>query len=162
MKNSIVSEIGTSSSSSDEKPAGDFTKSFTDTGFKHSVSGTGMNTVNTFSVGLNLDVLTGIDALKEVEATITSKRRVKDADNNVNLDVLDSVNASLRVKFIAEINVSFTANVKDAEFDATRALNKWNSKANSAFNAVTLVTIPSSYYNNPNNPYITTESYVTD
>ena len=123
-------------------------------------------------LGLNLNELTGIDALREVEATIVSKEipvgydkdgnPLKDKDGNViTMDILGKLIASLRVHFIADINVSFTASVDDAELDATKALSKWNSNGQERLTALSgLVngktiseTQNSSYFNNAKNPY---------
>ena len=160
IKSNLVSQLGgTSLTSSEEKEAGDFTKSFTSTGFNHSKSGTGMDTVNRFNIGLNLDVLTGISALKEVEVTLTSKRMSKQGVEG-GIDVLNKVSATLRVHFAVDINVALTASVVDAMFDADSALAAWNSNANSAFNAVANANIGSGHYNAPNNPYTTTYEIV--
>ena len=160
LNSSAMSTImGSSSSSlSDEKPAGDFTKTFTSTGFNCSTTGTGLSTVHTIKLGLNLNQLTGIDALNELEATIKS-RRITYAGNTEGMDILSSLNATLRVHFAVDINVSFNAAVAEAQVLHADALARWNATAaNKLANLsgkVNGVTIGenSSYYNNATNPY---------
>ena len=163
LRPSIVSQIGgdsSSSSSSSETPAGDFTNTFTDTGFKVTEKGSGMSKVYTIQVGLNLNELTGIDALREVEATIKSKRvSYQHNGHNQTVDILGSLDASLRVHFAVDINVSFTASVEEAQFDAASSLNRWNAMGQPSLTRlsgnVNGVNINSSspYWNNANNPY---------
>ena len=143
---------------SDTTPKADgyFANAFTSKteGFKHTVSGSGMNTVNTFNLGLNLDVLTGIDALKEANITIKSKR-VAYGGNSQGIDVLGSLSASLRVHFITDVNINFNATVAEVQFSKTNALSSWNSKASSAFNTIVNANI-NGQFNDPSNPYDTT------
>lgn len=133
------------------KEDGYFSNAFTSKteGFKHTVSGSGMNTVNTFKLGLNLDVLTGIDALKDANITIKSMRVPYGASA---IDVLGSLDASLKVQFIVTLNVSFNAKVEEVKFDHAEALSRWNSKANSAFNDIANANI-NGQFNDPSNPY---------
>lgn len=146
------------STSSSETKAGNFTNTFTSTGFKCNTTGTGTSTVHTIQLGLNLNELTGIDALRELEATIKSKRLTYQG-NTEGIDILSSLNASLRVHFVADINVSFVANMVDAKVLKSDALAAWNNKGASGLSAlsgkVNGVTIGenSSYYNSATNPY---------
>ena len=150
-----IDEIG---SSSEEKEAGDFTNTFTSTGFKASTTGEGLNTVHKIQLGLNLDELTGIKVLKQLEATITSKRITYEG-NTKGMDILSSLTASLHISIISvvSVDVSFTASVKEAQLTKAAALASWNSKGNSGLTALQSVNISktSSYYNNPDNPYKT-------
>ena len=151
--NAIVGD-SSSSSSIEEVAARDFTKSFTSTGFSHQTTGSGMNTVETIKLGLNLDILTGIDALKEAEITLKSKR-IAYQGNPDGLDILAYLKADLRIHFAVDINASLTAQVLDAEYDKAAALTAWNTSAQSNFNTVTSVDYPSANYNKPSDPYIT-------
>ena len=77
------------------------------------------------------------------------------------MDILGKLVASLRVHFIADINVSFTATVEDAELDTDLALSKWNTNGQSRLTALSgningkaiSATSNSSYFNNANKPY---------
>ena len=154
--------LGGSSSSSSETAAGDFTNTFTSTGFncgREIYEGVEATVIRT---GLNLNELTGIDALREVEATIVSKEvTYTHNDKQLTMDILGKLVASLRVHFIADINVSFTATVEDAELDTDLALSKWNTNGQSRLTALSgningkaiSATSNSSYFNNANNPY---------
>ena len=154
--------LGASSSSSSETAAGDFTNTFTSTGFstgREIYEGVNSTVIR---LGLNLNELTGISALREVEATIVSKEVTYTHNGNqLTMDILGKLIASLRVHFIADINVSFTATVEDAELDEDLALSKWNTNGQGRLTALSgdinekdiSATSNSSYYNNPNNPY---------
>ena len=107
--------------------------------------------VNTFNLGLNLNVLTGIDPLKAANITIKSMR-VPYGGSSTGIDVLGSLDASLKVQFIVELNVSFNASVKEVQFDKADALSSWNLKANSAFSSITTANI-NGQFNDPSNPY---------
>ena len=77
------------------------------------------------------------------------------------MDILGKLIASLRVHFIADINVSFTASVKDAELDKDKALSKWTDNGQSRLTALSgningkaiSETQNSSYFNNAKKPY---------
>lgn len=174
IKNSYLESelLGNTTSSSSEKEAGNFVNTFTSTGFncaREIYEGVDSSVIR---LGLNLNELTGIDALREVEATIVSKaipvgydkdgNPLKDNDGNViTMDILGKLIASLRVHFIADINVSFTASVTDAELDAAKALTKWNANGQSRLTALSgningkaiSETQNSSYFNNAKKPY---------
>ena len=159
LKESIVKQIvGSDTSSSDEKAAGNFTNTFTSTGFSCNTRGSGLNTVHTIQLGLNLNELTGIDALRELEATLTSTRIAYEG-NTEGMDILNTLNATLRVHFVADINISFTASMVEAKVLHEDALASWNRKAASGLanlsgkvNGVTIAE-GSSYFNNSSNPY---------
>lgn len=174
IKNSYLESklLGNMTSSSSEKEAGNFTNTFTSTGFncaREIYEGVDSSVIR---LGLNLNELTGIDALREVEATIVSKEipvgydedgnPLKDENENViTMDILGKLVASLRVHFIADINVSFTATVDDAELDKAAALSKWNTYGQSRLTALSgkvngktiSATSNSSYFNTAKNPY---------
>lgn len=154
--------LGGSSSSSSETAAGDFTNTFTSTGFNCGRENYEGVEATVIRLGLNLNELTGIDALREVEATIVSKEvTYTHNDKQLTMDILGKLVASLRVHFIADINVSFTASVEDAELDADSALSKWNTNGQGRLTALSgningkaiSATQNSSYFNNAKNPY---------
>lgn len=154
--------LGGSSSSSSETAAGNFVNTFTDTGFSAGREIYEGVEASVIRLGLNLNELTGIDALREVEATIVSKEvTYTHNDKQFTMEILGKLVASLRVHFIADINVSFTATVKDAELDASSALSKWNAKGQTRLTALSgningkaiSATQNSSYFNKANNPY---------
>ncbi len=148
-KASIISDIGSSDSSSSETEARDFTQSFTDTGFQSN----GL----TIKLGLNLDILTGIDALKEAEITITGA--ATDDGKGGTMNILSSLKANLRIHFAIDINVSLTASVADCALAADVALSKWNANANSAFNTIDTASYPDANYNKPTSPKISEWSW---
>ncbi len=130
----------------EEKPAGNFTNAFTSTGFQENNG--------TIKLGLNLNELTGINALKELEATITSQNIAYEGSTS-GIDVIDTLHATLRINFatIFNINVTLDASVAEAVVSQTQALNRWNAKAQSGFGKLTSVVVPAAYINNPDNPY---------
>lgn len=145
-------------SSSDQKEAGNFTNAFTDTGFQ-SYKEDGNDVIK---LGLNLDELTGINALKELEATITSKH-ISYQGSTKGMDVLGSLVASLRINFavIFNINITLTANVVEAVVSQNAALERWNDTAQAGFGELTkdVITLSNNssvnvnnYLNNPSNP----------
>ena len=159
IKESAVNSIlGSSTTSSSEKEAGDFTNTFTSTGFSCTTVGTGLDTVHTIKLGLNLNELTGINALKELEATIKSTR-LSYQGNSEGMDILSSLNATLRINFAVDINVSFNANMVEAKVLHEDALARWNATGASPLAALSgningvVINENSPYYNNPSNPY---------
>jgi len=161
--NTIVGS--SSSSSSSEKDPGNFTNTFTDTGFALTEKGSGMSKVYTIKLGLNLNELTGISALKELEATIDSKRIAYTHNGkNSTLDILGSLSATLRINFLVDVNLRFNASVEEAQFDPAAALSRWNTLGQPGLtdlsgnvNGIAIsATENSQYYNNSTNPYIYT------
>ena len=159
LKESIVNQIvGSDTSSSEEKKAGNFTNTFTSTGFSCNTRGSGLSTVHTIRLGLNLNELTGIDALKELEATLTSTRITYEG-NSEGMDILSKLDASLRVHYAVDINVSFTASMVEAKVLHDDALARWNAKAAAKLAALSgkvngvSINEGSSYFNNSSNPY---------
>ena len=138
------------SSSGDEKPAGNFTNTFTDTGFQAYKDS---NNNDVIKVGLNLNELTGISALKELEATITSKN-ISYPGSSEGINVLGNLHATLRVNFISIININITldASVVDAIIPQSEALSAWNTMASEGFNELTTHTVGASNFNNPSSP----------
>lgn len=146
------------SGTSEEKPAGNFTNAFTDTGFQSYKQ----NGNDVIKLGLNLNELTGINALKEVEATITSQH-IDYQGSSEGMDVIGSLHATLRVNFatIFNINITLDAAVAEAVIPQAQALTRWNAKANTGFADITSVNIPTANFNNPDNPltYTTKTEY---
>ena len=146
--------------SSEYKEAGDFTNCFTDTGFQ---SYKDSNNNDVIKLGLNLNELTGINVLKELEATITSQH-INYQGSSTGMDVIGSLHATLRINFatIFNINITLDAAVAEAVVTPSQALTRWNAKANAGFVALTTYSIGNAYYNNPDNPaeyQIKTEYY---
>ena len=140
-KKSVVDLIGNIGGSDEEKAAGNFAKTFTSTGYKYSVSGSGENTVQKFQIGLNLDVLTGIDALKTVEVTLASKR--------VNgSDYLSSLDAALKIHALVDINLNAALKVTNLGTNESWDNVKFNGTyVNTIFNSITQTSFPSSKLN---------------
>ena len=137
------------SGSSEYKEAGNFTNSFTDTGFQSYKEGNN----EVIKLGLNLNELTGINALKELEATITSQH-IDYQGSSKGMDIIGSLHATLRINFatIFNINITLDAAVKQAIVNQADALARWNTLANAGFVELTTRSIAQSYINNPNNP----------
>lgn len=146
------------SGSSEYKEAGNFTNTFTSTGFQSYKQ----NGNDVIKVGLNLNELTGINALKEVEATITSQH-IDYQGSSEGMDVIGSLHATMRINFatIFNINITLDATVKEAVVPQAQALTRWNAKASEGFADITTHAIANAYYNNPNNPatYTTRTEY---
>ncbi|MBQ6920684.1 MAG: hypothetical protein IJQ72_02140 [Bacilli bacterium] len=146
------------SDSSEYKEPGNFTNTFTSTGFQSYKQ----NGNDVIKVGLNLNELTGINALKEVEATITSQH-IDYQGSSEGMDVIGSLHATMRINFatIFNINITLDAAVKEAVVPQAQALTRWNAKASEGFADITTHAIANAYYNNPNNPatYTTRTEY---
>ncbi len=158
INNSYISKLGgdNASTSTTEREAGDFTNTFTDTGLSYTTRGSGDSLEHVFNVGLNLDELTGISVLHELEAEITSKR-YQYLNTNQKIDVLNKLTATLKV--LLDVKVTFTATVKNVEFAPSAALAAWNTngqanleRLSGEINGVTIGT-NSQYYNNFDKPY---------
>ena len=158
IKSSYIKDMGgdSTSSSSSEKEDGDFTNTFTDTGLKYSTRGAGMSFEHIIQVGLNLDELTGISVLHELEATITSKR-YNYLDSSTKIDVLNKLEATLNV--LLDVKVTFDATVNNVEFVPANALSAWNANGQAALTRLsgkinnTTIGTDSQYYNNVDKPY---------
>ena len=132
----IVEAIGgVDLSSEEERPAGDFTNTFTSTGFKYSAS------EKKWSVGLNLDVLTGVDALKDIEVNIYGNNQEKFSRLTGKLQVEAMKLGSLSTK----IGIGFDVSLENT----SSSITDWSSSIQSKFNTINNVSFSSSYLNNP-------------
>ena len=138
------------SNSGDEKAAGNFVNTFTSTGFQSYKEGSS----DVIKLGLNLNELTGINALKEVEATIKSQHIEYDGSTK-GMDIIKSLDATMRINFasVFNINVTFHAEVSEAAVPHAQALSRWNATAQSEFNKLVSINYPQANFNNPDNPY---------
>ena len=115
-----VSLVGRFTTSSSEKAAGNFGNALTSTGFSCTTSGSNASTVHTIKVGMNLNELTGVDALKTVEATIKTKR-VNGEDN------LSSLSATLKVNLVTELKATIALSLDEASISDATIWNNVNS-----------------------------------
>ena len=137
IRETIVTGIGGVDLSSDEqKEAGDFTKTFTSTGFSYNES------QKKWSVGLNLDVLTGVEALKELEINIYGNSQEKLSKLQGSLGIQAFALGSLSVK----IGAKFTFTLENTSSTVT----DWSSSIQSKFNAINSVQFSNADLNNPN------------
>ena len=131
LKESITDLIGNVSTDKDEyAPAGDFTNLFTDTGYSYNES------KKQWKVGINLNEITGIDALRELELTI----------NGRNDETLASLVADLNIK-ASLVTISLGATINLDPLDPT--ITNWSNSIESAFNTINNVDFPESKLNNP-------------
>ena len=136
MRDWIIDTIGGVNLSSDEeKAAGDFTNTFTDTGFKYSAS------EMKWSVGINLDVLTGVDALKDLEVNIYGNSQEKFSRLTGDLKIEAMKLGSLSTK----IGIGFDVSLENTNSSVT----DWSSSIQSKFNKINSVSFSSEYLNNP-------------
>ena len=136
MRDWIIDTIGGVNLSSDEeKVAGDFTNTFTDTGFKYSAS------EKKWSVGINLDVLTGVDALKDLEVNIYGNSQEKFSRLTGKLKIEAMKLGSLSTK----IGIGFDISLENTNSNIT----DWNSTIQSKFNKINSVVFSDAYLNNP-------------
>ena len=136
MRDWIIDTIGGVNLSSDEeKAAGDFTNTFTDTGFKYAAN------EKKWSVGINLDELTGIDALKELEIQLYGNDQEKfsrlSGALNIQAMKLGSLTSKIGVDFDIKLE-NTNSNVSD-----------WSSSIQNKFNTINSVQFSSEYLNNP-------------
>ena len=132
----IIDTIGgVDLSSSEEKAAGDFTKTFTDTGFKYSAS------EKKWSVGINLDVLTGVDALKDLEINIYGNNQEKFSKLSGKLQIEAMKLGSLSTK----IGIGFDVTLENTDSSIT----DWSSTIQSKFNTINNVQFSNAYLNDP-------------
>ena len=132
----IIERIGGVSLSSDEqKPAGDFTKTFTSTGFNYNES------QKKWSVGLNLDVLTGVEALKDLEINIygTSAEKLGRLQGKLNIEAMKIGSLKLTIG----INFDFTLE------NTALSVADWSSAIQSKFSTIRGKSFNSSLLNNP-------------
>ena len=136
MRDTIVDAIGgVDLSSEEQRPAGDFTKTFTSTGYKYNES------QKKWSIGLNLDVLTGVDALKELEIDIYGNSKEKFAKLAGSLNIQALKLGSLSSKIAVGFNVTLE--------DVNESVTDWSSSIQSKFNTINNVAFDSTYLNNP-------------
>ena len=131
IKTSITDMIGNVSTDKDEyAPAGDFTNLFTSTGYSYNES------KNQWKVGINLNEITGIDALRELELVI----------NGRNDETLSSLVASLNIK-ASLVTIKLGADITLDALDPT--VTNWSNSIESAFNTINGVNFPESKLNQP-------------
>ena len=131
IKTSVTDMIGDVSTDKDEyAPAGDFTNLFTSTGYSYNGS------KNQWKVGINLNEITGIDALRELELTI----------NGRDDETLASLDASLNIK-ASLVTISLGATMTLDRLDPT--ITNWSNSIESAFNTINNVNFPESKLNQP-------------
>ena len=131
IKTSVTDMIGDVSTDKDEyAPAGDFTNLFTSTGYSYNGS------KNQWKVGINLNEITGIDALRELELTI----------NGRDDETLASLDASLNIK-ASLVTISLGATMTLDRLDPT--ITNWSNSVESAFNTINNVNFPLSKLNQP-------------
>ena len=136
MRDWIIDTIGgVNLSSGEEKAAGDFTNTFTDTGFKYSAS------EKKWSVGINLDVLTGVDALKDLEVNIYGNSQEKFSRLTGKLKIEAMKLGSLSTN----IGIGFDISLENTNSNIT----DWNSTIKSKFNKINSVVFSDAYLNNP-------------
>ena len=132
----IIDAIGgVDLSSAEEKAAGDFTNTFTSTGYKYSAS------EKKWSIGLNLDILTGVDALKDLEVNIYGNNQEKFSKLSGKLQIEAMKLGSLSTK----IGIGFDVSLENTNSSIT----DWSSTLQNKFNAINSVSFPESYLNDP-------------
>ena len=136
MRDWIIDAIGGVNLSSDEeKAAGDFTNTFTDTGFSYNES------EMKWSVGINLDELTGVDALKALEINIYGNSQEKFSRLTGNLAIQAMKLGSLSTN----IGIGFDVRLEDTN----SSVDDWSNSIQTKFDNINSVTFPDSYLNNP-------------
>ena len=131
IKTSITDMIGNvSTDKGEDAPAGDFTNLFTSTGYSYNES------KNQWKVGINLNEITGIDALRELELVI----------NGRNDETLSSLVASLNIK-ASLVTIKLGADITLDPLDPT--VTNWSNSIESAFNTINGVSFPESKLNQP-------------
>ena len=132
VRKDLLSSIGTLSLSNDveEKEPGKFTNLFTDTGFKYTESS------KKWDVGINLNEITGIDALQDLELSIYGSQ----------YENLSKLVAKLNVKAsIVTIHIGATITLENPDPTVT----DWSTGIQNAFNAINGVAFPEAKLNNP-------------
>ena len=143
VKGSLLEQLGSLDLSSDEeKEAGEFTNLFTDTGFVYTASS------KTLKTGINLNEITGIDALRELELTISGKT-IKDEEGN-DIDVLSKAVVDLKVK-ASLVTITIGANISLVNPSLTE--KNWNTTIDNAYKGIAEINFPESIINDPNSYY---------
>lgn len=132
VRKDLLNSIGNLSLASEgEKAPGNFTNLFTDTGFKYNES------ANRWDVGINLNEITGIDALRDLELTIYGSQ----------YENLSKLVAKLNVKAsLVTIHLGATITLENPN----PAINEWSTSIQNAFDAINNVAFSSEKLNNPN------------
>ena len=132
----IIDTIGgVDLSSSEEKAAGDFTNTFSDTGFKYTAS------EKKWSVGINLNELTGVDALKDLEVNIYGNNQEKFSKLSGKLQIEAMKLGSLSTK----IGIGFDVSLENTD----SSIADWSSSLQSKFNKINGVQFSNAYLNDP-------------
>ena len=132
----IIDTIGgVDLSSSEEKAAGDFTNTFTDTGFQYSAS------EKKWSVGINLNEITGVDALKDLEIKIYGNDQEKFSKLSGKLQIEAMKLGSLSTK----IGIGFDVSLENTDSSIT----DWSSSLQNKFDKINNVQFSNAYLNNP-------------
>ena len=132
VRKDLLSSIGNLSLSNDaeEKEPGEFTNLFTDTGFQYTESS------KKWDVGINLNEITGIDALRDLELSIYGSQ----------YDNLSKLVAKLNVKAsLVTIHLGATITLENPN----PAITDWSSNIQNAFDAINNVVFPEAKLNNP-------------
>ena len=136
MRDWIIDTIGgVNLRSGEEQAAGDFTNTFTDTGFKYAAN------EKKWSVGINLDELTGVSALKDLEINIYGNSQEKFSRLNGNLNIEAMKLGSLSTK----IGIEFDINLENTD----SSVSDWSSSIQSKFDTINNVAFSDAYLNNP-------------
>lgn len=131
IKTSITDMIGDLSLDKDEEQAaGDFTNVLTDTGYSYNAS------KREWNIGINLNEITGIDALRELELTIKGRSD----ETLAGLDAKMNIKASL-VTLKLEASISLDP--------INPSITNWASSIESAFSTINNVNFPESKLNQP-------------
>ena len=132
----IIDTIGgVDLSSSEEKAAGDFTNTFTDTGFQYNAG------EKKWSVGINLNEITGVDALKNLEIKIYGNDQEKFSKLSGKLQIEAMKLGSLSTK----IGIGFDVSLENTDSSIT----DWSSSLQNKFDKINNVQFPNAYLNNP-------------
>ena len=117
-------------SNNEEKEAGNFTNALTDTGFNYNEAS------NKWTIGLNLNELIGIDALKTIEATIYGSEYE-------NLKKLD-VKLNIQALFVSlDVNATITLD------DPNPSIKDWSDDIEAKFQAIRSVNFSTNEMNDP-------------
>ena len=131
LSDTVTNLIGNVSTDKDEyAPAGNFTNLFTSTGYSYTES------KKQWKVGINLNEITGIDALRELELTIKGRSD----------ETLASLVADLNIK-ASLVTISLGATINLDALDPT--ITNWSNSVESAFNTINNVDFPESKLNQP-------------
>ena len=131
IKSSLTEKLGKLDLSSDkENNPGNYVNTFTSTGFSYSPN------ERKWSVGLNLNELTSIDALRDLELTIygNEDEKLSKIDANMNIKV-SLATISINAKFTLE--------------DTPTSQSDWSSSIQSAFDTINNVSFSSTYLDKP-------------